>query len=126
MDTILEKARELGEAIQQSEEMKRYKAAELKQSQDEEAAELMREYDIRRINLARDMQNGKIERAEAVRQNTAAFEEIVEKSETIKEFVAAKKEFDLAIQSMNRILNYYITGQDPDCTHDCSTCGGCR
>ena len=53
MDTILEKARELGEAIQQSEEMKRYKAAELKQSQDEEAADLMREYNIRRINLAR-------------------------------------------------------------------------
>lgn len=126
MDTILEKARELGEAIQQSEEMKRYKAAELKQSQDEAAADLMREYNIKRMNLARDMQNGKIERAEAVKQNTMAFEEMVEKSETIKEFVAAKKEFDTAIQRMNQMLNYYITGQDPNCTHDCSTCGGCH
>ena len=126
MDTILEKARELGEAIQQSEEMQRYKAAELKQSQDEEAAELMREYNVKRMNLARDMQNGKIERAEAVKQNTMAFEEMVEKSETIKEFVAAKKEFDMAIQRMNQMLNYYITGQDPNCTHDCSTCGGCH
>ena len=126
MDTIIEKARELGEVIQQSEEMKRYKAAELAQSQDEEAAELMREYNVKRMNLARDMQNGKIERAEAVKQNTLAFEEMVEKSETIKEFVEAKKEFDMAIQRMNQMLNYYITGQDPNCTHDCSTCGGCH
>ena len=126
MDTIIEKARELGEVIQQSEEMKRYKAAELAQSQDDEAAELMREYNIKRMNLARDMQNGKIERAEAVKQNTLAFEEMVEKSETIKEFVEAKKEFDMAIQRMNQMLNFYITGQDPNCTHDCSTCGGCH
>ncbi len=126
MDTILEKARELGEAIQQSEEMKRYKAAELKQSQDEEAADLMREYNIRRINLARDMQNGKIERADAIKQNTLAFEEIVKKSETIREFVEAKKAFDTTIEHMNRLINYYITGQDPSCTHDCSTCGGCH
>ena len=126
MDAIIEKARELGEVIQQSEEMKRYKAAELKQSQDEEAAELMRDFNIKRMNLARDMQNGKIERAEAVKQNNLAFEEMVEKSETIKEFVEAKKEFDMAIQRMNQMLNFYITGQDPDCTHDCSTCGGCH
>ena len=126
MDTIIEKARELGEVIQQSEEMKRYKAAELAQSQDDEAADLMREYNVKRMNLARDMQNGKIERAEAVKQNTLAFEEMVEKSETIKEFVEAKKEFDMAIQRMNQMLNYYITGQDPNCTHDCSTCGGCH
>ncbi len=126
MDTILEKARELGEAIQRSDEMKRYKAAELAQSKDEDAADLMREYNIKRMNLARDMQNGKIERAEAIKQNTLAFEEMVEKSGTIKEFVEAKKEFDLAIQRMNQMLNYYITGQDPNCTHDCSTCGGCH
>ena len=86
----------------------------------------MREFNIKRMNLARDMQNGKIERAEAVKQNNLAFEEMVEKSETIKEFVEAKKEFDLAIQRMNQMLNFYITGQDPNCTHDCSTCGGCH
>ena len=126
MDAIIEKARELGEVIQQSEEMKRYKAAELAQSQDDEAAELMREYNIKRMNLARDMQNGKIDRPEAVKQNNLAFEEMVEKSETIKEFVEAKKEFDMAIQRMNQMLNFYITGQDPNCTHDCSTCGGCH
>lgn len=126
MSIIEEKTRELGELIQASEEMKRYKAAELRQSQDEEAAALMQEYNISRMNLARDMQNGKIERAEAVKKNTEAFEAMVEKSEVIKEFIEAKKEFDLMIQKMNQMINFYITGQDPNCTHDCSTCSGCH
>ncbi len=126
MDAVIEKTRELGELIQNSEEMTKYKAAELAQSQDEEAKTLMQEYNVKRMNLARDMQNGKIERAEAVRQNTEAFEEMVDKCAVIKEYVDAKKELDLMIQRMNQMLNYYITGQDPNCTHDCSTCGGCH
>lgn len=126
MDKVLEKARELGELIQQSEEMKKFKDAERAQSEDENAATLMQEYNVKRMNLARDMQNGKIERAEAVKENTLAFEEMVGKCQTIKDYVEAKKEFDMLVQKMNQILNYYITGQDPNCTHDCSTCGGCH
>lgn len=126
MDAIIEKTRELGELIQQSEEMKRYKDAELRQSEDETAAALMQEYNVQRMNLARDMQNGKLDRAEAVKKNTEAFEEMVSKCDVIKEYVEAKKELDLVIQRMNQMLNYYITGQDPNCTHDCSTCGGCH
>lgn len=126
MGVIEDKTRELGELIQLSDEMKRYKAAEAKQNDDEEAARLMREFNIKRINLARDMQNGKISRADAVKKNNEEFDAIVEQSEIIREYVDAKKEFDLMIQRMNQMLNFYITGQDPSCTHDCSTCGGCR
>lgn len=126
MTSVEEKTRELGELIQSSEEMKKYKEAELRQSQDEEAAALMREFNVNRINLARDMQNGKIDRTEAVKQNNEAFNAILEKSEIIRDYVEAKKEFDTMINKMNQMLNFYITGQDPSCTHDCSTCGGCR
>ena len=123
---ILEKTRELGQMIQDSEEMKAYKAAELAQAEDDTAQVLMQEYNVKRMNLARDMQNGKIEREEAVKKNTEAFEEVLEKSETIKNYIEAKKSFDDLVQQINRIINFYITGQDPDCTHNCSTCGGCH
>ncbi|MCD8390411.1 MAG: YlbF family regulator [Firmicutes bacterium] len=125
MTAVEEKTRELGELIQSSEEMKKYKAAELRQNNDEEAAHLMREFNVARINLAKDMQNGKIERADAVKKNNEAFDALLEKSDIIREYVEAKKEFDTMIQRMNQMLNFYITGQDPNCTHDCSTCGGC-
>ena len=123
---ILEKTRELGQMIQDSEEMKAYKAAELAQAEDDTAQVLMQEYNVKRMNLARDMQNGKIEREEAVKKNTEAFEEVLEKSQTIKNYIEAKKNFDDLVQQINRIINFYITGQDPDCTHNCSTCGGCH
>ena len=123
---IFEKTRELGEMIQVCEEMKAVKAAELAQSEDETAQTLMKEFNLSRMNLARDMQSGKITREEAIKKNDEAFEEICKKSETIRNFIDAKKAFDEVLSQVNQILNFYITGQDPNCTHDCSTCGGCH
>lgn len=123
---IFEKTRELGEMIQESEEMKKVKAAEVAQAEDETAQTLMQEFNLNRMNLARDMQSGKITREEAIKKNDEAFEEICEKCETIRNFIEAKKEFDAVLNQVNQILNFYITGEDPNCTHDCSTCGGCH
>ena len=126
MNEVLDKARELGMLIQASEQMKNAKNAEILQSNDDKAQELMKEYNLKRLNLARDMQSGKISREDAVKQNNEAFDEIVEKSDSIKNYIEAKKEFDTLVNQVNQILNFYITGQDPNCTHDCSTCGGCH
>ena len=105
MNEIIEKTRELGELIQNSEEMKNAKNAEILQENDDEAQALLKEFNLQRMNLARDM---------------------LEKSESIKKYIDAKKEFDAMVNQVNQMLNFYITGQDPNCTHDCSTCGGCH
>ena len=123
---LTEKAHELGKMIKESPEMAAMDKAEELQQNDENAQTLLHEFNMKRMNLARDMQSGKIQQAEAVAKNTAAFEEMVEKSETIKAYVEAKKAFDTMVQEINGIINYYITGQEPGCTHNCSTCGGCR
>ena len=124
--TITEQTHELGKLIKASAEMEAYKAAEEAQMNDEEAKKLMQEFNMQRMNLARDMQEGKISQEEAVKKNNEAFEAMVEKSEVIKNFIEAKKAFDAVISEINGILNFYITGQEPGCTHNCSTCGGCH
>lgn len=126
MNSIIEKARELGEMIQASEEMKNMKNAEILQENNTEAQELLKEFNLQRMNLARDMQNNKISREEAVKKNNEAFEKLLSDSEVIKSYIEAKKEFDNMVNQINQVLNFYITGQDPNCTHDCSTCGGCH
>lgn len=126
MNEIIEKTRELGELIQNSEEMKNVKNAEILQENNTEAQELLKEFNMQRMNLARDMQNDKISREDAIKQNNEAFDALLEKSEVIKNYIEAKKEFDTLVNQVNQILNFYITGQDPNCTHDCSTCGGCH
>lgn len=124
--TLLEKAHELGEMIQESPEMQALKAAEAAQEADTEAQELLKAFNLKRMNLVRDMQAEKITREEATKLNSEAFSEMVEGSATIKAYVEAKKDFDAVVQQINGIINFYITGQDPNCTHDCSTCGGCH
>lgn len=124
--TVIDKTRELGELIQQSAEMERVKKAEIAQEADENAKELLKEFNMQRMNLARDMQSGKLSREDAIEKNNKAFDELIEKSDVIKEYIDAKKEFDGLVNQVNQILNFYITGQDPNCTHDCSTCGGCH
>ena len=123
--TIFEKTRELGEMIRDSEEMKAYKAAELAQKEDEASQEAMKEFNLNRINLARDMQNGKLSREEAVEKNNEAFDELCEKAPLIREYVDAKAKFDAVVNQVNSIINFYITGSTGGCTHDCGTCGGC-
>lgn len=126
MTDVTQKARELGELIQSSEEMARVKQAEIAQEEDETAKELLKEFNMQRMNLARDMQNGNISREDAVKKNNEAFDALLGKSAVIKEYIDAKREFDSMVNQVNQILNFYITGQDPNCTHDCSTCGGCH
>lgn len=127
MTEIIEKTRELGELIKNSEEMKRVKEAEAKQAEDENAKTLMIEFNMNRMNLGRDLQNGKITEEEAIKLNNEAFEKMVAQSDTIREYVEAKKELDRVVTEINGVLNYYITGQAPGgCTHNCSTCGGCH
>ena len=123
---ILKKATELGELILESAEMKKMKDADLARQEDEEAQKALGDFNLKRMNLARDMQEGKISKEEAVKKNTEAFQDMVQSNKVIEEYVEAKKAFDAMISKVNGILNYYITGQDPNCTHDCSTCGGCH
>ena len=123
---MLKKAHELGEMIKESPEMKAMLEAEEVQKNDEEAIKLLQEYNLKRMNLARDLQEGKMEQAEAIVKNNEYFSEMVKASQTIENFVKTKQAFDEMVQKINQVLNYYITGQDPNCTHDCSTCVGCH
>ncbi len=124
--TLLEMANELGKMIKESPEMEALNAAELAQEQDEAAKELLKEFNLKRMNLVRDMQENKITREEATKKNNEAFAEMLEKSEIIKAYVEAKKDFDAVVTQVNSIINMYITGNDGSCTHNCSTCGGCH
>ena len=124
--TIIEKAHELGEMIKASKEMEALNAAEKAQQEDSDAQELIADFNIKRLNLAREIQSGKLSEEEAIKKNNDAFSEMVEKSESIKNYVETKGKFDELVNSVNKVINVYIMGEQQGCTHDCSTCGGCH
>ena len=123
--TIIEKAHELGEMIKASKEMEALTVAEKAQQEDSAAQELISDFNMKRLNLARQIQSGKITEEEAIKKNNDAFSEMVEKSASIKAYVDAKKNFDDLVTGVNNVINIYIMGEQ-GCTHDCSTCGGCH
>lgn len=126
---IFDKARELGEAIVNSNEYKTLKLAEAKQEQDEEAMKLLREYSEVRKTLGEEINKGDVsqERMEEIR---AAVEEAYEKvtgNDIIVEYINAQRAFQAVIDQMNTILSYHITGQLPGgCSGSCADCGGCH
>ena len=125
--TVIEKANELGQLIRECDEMKALTAAEEAQAKDDAAQELIKEFNLKRMNLARDLQEGKMTQEDAIKANNEAFEEMVSKSESIKAYVEAKKKFDNLLNGVNNIINLYITGEQAGgCTHDCHSCKGCH
>lgn len=124
--TIAEKAHELGKMIKESPEMEALTKAEKAQANDEEAQKFVAEFNLKRMNLARDIQEGKISQEDALKKNNDAFMEMVESCSAIKEYVEAKQNFDKIVNTVNGIINIYIQGEPEGCTHDCHTCGGCH
>ena len=101
-----------------------YKEAEDKQKADEFSQECMREFNMNRLQLAREMQSGKMSREDAVQKNNEAYEAMIAKAPLIKDYVSKKAAFDQLVQQVNQIINFYITGQTGGCSGSCSTCGG--
>ena len=130
MANIYDKAKELGQMIQNSPEMAAMAEADKKQLADPQAQEMIKAYNLVRMNLARKAQSDNItkEEMDKIRQElTDEFTKLTE-NQNIAEYVNAKRAFDTMITAINDILSRYITGDDQPhtCTSDCSTCGGCH
>ena len=128
MSEILTKARELGQAIVESEEFKALKAAEEKQETNEEAINLLIEYNNVRKALAEEINKSEVsdERMAEIRAELEKSYEKVMSNTVIGEYYDAQKKFDAIVGQMNSILTYYITGEtNSGCSGNCSGCSSC-
>lgn len=133
MDVILA-ARQLGEALQASEEYVRFAKATLSSESDTELQDKIGKFNLSRMNL--DNELSKEERNEAAvkelnEQLRALYDEIMEHP-TMKEYNEARAAVDKILSDVNAIISMCAQGADPktceisDCTGNCSTCGGCH
>lgn len=126
---VLEKAKELGEALANSAVFQRMKAAEEAQAKDEIATKMLAEYNQKTNEFAAKVKAKQPtkEELEFYRDTLhTEFEKLMQNA-TIAEFIASKKEFDDLMKKMNRILSSYVTPQEEStCSGSCSSCGGCH
>ena len=131
MDEIIEKAKILGEAIRDSEEMKEYIKKEIEYRSNTEAQKVTAEYNELRESLARKAKDEKITPSEMLdirKQLGAKYEEVLH-FPVISEYLSAKKKVEDILAKTNSIIRYYVTGETEEeggCGGNCSSCGGCR
>ena len=128
-------ARQLGHAIQETEEYKNIQNAKNAADSDESLQALITEFNIKRVAI--NAEACKTDRdEETLKQLNAemrtAYSDIMNNA-NMKAYNDAKQAYDKVVQRVQAIVQQSADGEDPDtadfsedCTHDCSTCGGCH
>jgi len=125
---LFEKAKELGELIAESKEMKKLKDYEAAVEADRKAKVLLGEYKLLQIELAKaKKENRDTSIIDGISKLLLEKEKQVNEYETTCKFIEAKNEFDKLIRNVNNVIKFAITGEI-ECTPDkCGSCGkGCK
>ncbi len=131
--SVVEKAKELADAISECDELKELRSAEARMTLDPAAQDILKEFQEKQREFyelqmtggeLNDTQKADVKRIEAAMSN----------NQYISAFVAAQGKFEELLKSVNVIIGKAISGDDsgcgcagecgPDCTD--SGCGGCN
>ncbi|RCX10357.1 cell fate (sporulation/competence/biofilm development) regulator YlbF (YheA/YmcA/DUF963 family) [Anaerobacterium chartisolvens] len=123
---IIEKARELGLMIADSEQMSRLTRAEESMETDERARALMRDYKLLQTEAARALrEDGVKPSAKGINERLEEKQREINSYGITKNYIEAKNEFDRLMSTINSVMIYAITGEEPCSTGGCGSCGGC-
>jgi len=130
MTKIIEIAHALGEEIAKSDEIKNLEAAKAAYERDEALTAKMGEYEAERTLLGQEFSKNSDDIDEkAVADLKARIEELTKEicaNPVYIAFANAQNAMNKLMADVNAEIKYCITGERPsECTHDCSTCGGC-
>ena len=134
---LIQTTRELGKAIQQSEEYTRYQAAKAANDNDAELQRMIEEFNFIRVKLSTAMQKDeKDQDTDEMSKLDHDLKDVYTKvmgNENMMAFNIAKNELDAVMNRINGILMQCVNGEDPDtceppasCGGDCGSCGGCH
>ncbi len=130
MTKIIELAHALGEEIAKSDEIKNLNRTKAAFDSNAELQKKMSEYEAERLLLGQEFAKPTEEADKiAIANLKARIQELtseIAKDPIYIEFANAQNSMNNLMNSVNAEIKFCITGERPDnCTHDCSTCGGC-
>ena len=124
-NNIIDKARELGGLLAESNEMTIYKAAEAKMQADEKSTKLMSDYkklQIEMVKLTRG--NAEKEAIEETKQKLLATQDEINTYEVTYNFLKSKADVEAMMKQVNDIIIFSITGETGCSDDKCKSCGG--
>ena len=129
--------RELGKEIQKDERYAALKAAAQVNDANEELQKQMQELQLITLKYQQEMQKGEEADHERITELQGEYQSLyndIMETEEMQNYSAAASEMEKMAQYISSMIGLFFDGQDPetceappqDCTHDCSTCGGCH
>lgn len=133
---IIQMARDLGAAIQESAEYKRINAAKDANDKDVELQNMIEVFNMTRAKLSAEMQ-----KEDKSDDQIAAYDKELKDlytkvmgNKNMLEFNDAKQDIDNMMNQINNILSASVNGEDPQncdaepasCGGSCSSCSGCH
>ncbi len=130
MNEVFDKTRQLGEALLQSEEYKKVKAAEQKAMANEDAARAVGRFLELRGQMEEIMRASEKDwaKVQSISDEMNECRRFMDENEDLCALDKAREEFSELINQINGVLRFIVTGEMDDrdgCSGDCSGCGGC-
>ena len=125
---LFELAKTLGQALKSDERMIAFAAAKEAYEKDEQLTKLSSEYQIQQLALGEEL--AKTERdtllIDTLQGRIDDLYKAISEHPTYLELLRTQKAVNDLMNQVNRAIEAEISGEEPKCTHDCSTCGGCH
>jgi cell fate (sporulation/competence/biofilm development) regulator YlbF (YheA/YmcA/DUF963 family) len=129
--------RELGKEIQKDERFAALKAAAAVNDANEDLQKQMQELQLISLKYQQEMQKGEEASQERITELQGEYQSVyndIMSTESMQKYSEAASEMEQMAQYISGMIGLFFDGQDPetcelppqDCTHDCSTCGGCH
>ena len=132
---LIQMTRELGKAIQASEEYRKMQEAQTACDGDAVLQDGIGEFNLLRMQSRTEAQNEELDadKLQELNGKLQAVYTAVMGNDHMMAYNIAKQDFDAVMQQVQGILTLCLNGEDPDpcevpeggCSGSCSTCGGC-
>lgn len=126
---IFEMAAALGDALKQDEKLVALEAARKNYMEDRKLQALVVEYEVQQTAMQKEASRGEdydTHLIDMIQNRINELYEAITKNETYLALEKAQEEVNDLMNKINGIITTHITGQEPGCTHNCATCGGCH
>ena len=132
---VIAMARELGAALQQSDEYTAYNVAKNAADGDEVLQEMIGEFNLKKLSLSTEVQKEEKdqEKLAALNEEVRSLYGRIMAHPTMAAYNTTKEELDRLLNFIQQILVYSANGEDPatiqeetSCGGDCSGCSGCH
>lgn len=134
MEEIIRMARDMGKAIQASDEYQVFTVAKDTADADESLQAGIGEFNLKRVAINEEMQKSDKDMAkiQKLNQELQQIYTDVMGNQHMMAYNVAKQNLDALMSQVTGILTLCVQGEDPEtcepasCAGDCSSCGGCH